>query len=290
MTRAQALGAAAVMSAAVLAAASAALPGCSPESERLNPAPTGSGPVIDAGPIDDGGGTGGSGGGGVIDAGPPKRTIIQRNPFGNVAERENLLWDGDFEWYSPFSDQYGWLAGASTATLGFAFSDVRLGAACHSGIRCAALKKKRVIAGLAVASQGNKLAVSFWAHVTAGACSKVVATLVDFGEQVDPDVSIKPVVADPDASGWCQYDAVVDARLGKPVLLITNLSDGEALVDDVVIKKVAAAMSLKAFHGPHTAELSADLADARAAFARLRGPHDPPPSAARRAFEQWKQR
>jgi hypothetical protein len=268
-----------------LGAIAAAMLGCASE-EQLSPLGSDAGMINDAGPTDDGG-TGGSGG--APDAGPPKRTVIQRNPYGNVAETENLLWDGDFEWYSPFSDQYGWLAGSSASTLDFAFTDVKLGAECRSGVRCARLKKKRVIAGIAVASQGNKLEVSFWAHLVSGACNKVSGVLTSFDGQSDPDVTIHPVNADPDAGGWCHYDGVVDARQGKPALFIQNNSTDDVLVDDAVIKKVAATMSVKAYHGPPTAELAADLEAARAAYRRLRGPHDPPPNAARRAYEQRRQ-
>jgi hypothetical protein len=270
------------------AALAAALLGCAGGDEVVNPLPTGTTTTLDAGA------GGGGAGGGAVDAGPPKRTVMMRNPFGNVAETENLLWDGDFEWYSPFSDQYGWLSGASAGALDFAFADVKLGAVCRSGIRCAWLRKKYVIAGLAVASAGNKLEVSFWAHLAMGACAKVAGTLTDFASLegfpvADPDVMIHPVAADPDAAGWCHYDAVVDARKDKPALFISNGTGGDVLVDDAVIKKVPPAMAVKAFHGPLTAELTADLAAARAAFRKLRGPHDAPPSAARRALQQWKQ-
>jgi len=100
--------------------------------------------------------------------------------------------------------------------------------------------------------------------------------------RVDPDVVIHDVEADPDAGGWCHYDAVVDPRKGKPALYIQNNTDGDLLVDDAVIKRAPATMSLKAYHGPPTAELD----QARESFRRLRGPHDPPPNAARRAYEQ----
>ncbi|MFT3774635.1 MAG: S41 family peptidase [Minicystis sp.] len=259
----------------------AALAGCTGGTEELNPLPVTT--SMDAGTMED------AGTGGAPDAGTPKRTVMQRNPFGNVAETENLLWDGDFEWYSPFSDQYGWLAGSSPSSLGFSFTDVKLGAECRSGIRCAWLKKKKAIAGIAVASAGNKLEVSFWAHVTAGPCGKVKASLIEFQTNLDADVAIQPVSDEPDAEGWCHYDSIVDPRKGKPALYIQNGTDGDVLVDDAVIKKVPATMSLKAYHGPLTPELAADLAEARAALQRARGPHDSPPNAARRAYEQWKQ-
>ena len=64
----------------------------------------------DPDPIDPGPGGGGGGGSPPDPPDPPavKRTVIERNPFGNVEASQNLLWDGDFEWSSPFTDQYGW--------------------------------------------------------------------------------------------------------------------------------------------------------------------------------------
>jgi hypothetical protein len=215
---------------------------------------------------------------------------MQRNPFGDVAQTQNLLWDGDFEWYSAFSDEYGWLAGATAQDLGFTFSDIRLGPACHSGLKCGGLKAHTVIAGVAVASQGNKLEVSFWAHVAKGACDAVTATITDFDAQADPDVAIPPLGADPDPTGWCQFDAVVDARQAKPVLYIKNGSDGDVVIDDAVITKVAPMAGMKALHGPKSPEVAAELDAVRASLHRLRGPHDAPPNAARRAYEQWRHR
>src|SRR5262245_9380671 len=113
--------------------------GCS-SSEELRPVPVDASTIADAEPTTDGG---------ALDAGPPKRTIEQRNAFGNVAETENLLWDGDFEWFSAFSDQYGWLAGTSMLTLGYSFRDIRVGTICRSGLKCAGMAKKTVLAGIA---------------------------------------------------------------------------------------------------------------------------------------------
>jgi hypothetical protein len=241
------------------------------------------------------GGTGGSApdagtGGAPPDAGPVRRTVTQRNPFGNVAETENLLWDGDFEWFSAFSDEYGWLAGSSPQSIGYSFSDVRLGAVCRSGLKCAGVKNKHIIVGIAVASQGHKIEASFWAHLTKGTCDQVTALVADLGEGADPDVTVTPVDKAPDAAGWCQFDTVVDARAAKSYLYIDNGTGADLVVDDAVIKKVDSMMSVKAWHGPITGALFADLDAARAAVRRLRGPHDAPPSPARKAFEQWRKR
>jgi len=272
-----------VRAAAILVAA--ALAGCSGGDENISPVNG----VPDGGTTD--AGTGGAGTGGAPgDAGPPKRTVLQRNPFGNVAETQNLLWDGDFELYSPFSDEYGWLAGSSPTTLDYVLPDVKMGAACRSGMRCASLKKHHVIAGLGVASVGAKLEISFWAHVAKGTCGKVDAVLSDWEAQLDPDVMMAPSSDTPDASGWCTFDAVVDARKAKPLLFIQNNTDGDLLVDDCVLKKAPPSTALKVVHGPPTAELAAQVEAARARFQRLRGPHDAPPNAARRAYEKWRDR
>lgn len=264
--------------------------GCATSAEDLSPLGADAGDAgqttLDAGAGGTGTGTGGTGGaGGQMDAGPPKRTMIVRNPFGNVAETQNLLWDGDFEWHSAFSDQYGWLAGSSPASLDYNFTDVRLGAVCRSGLKCAGMKKGRVIAGIGVASAGNKLQVSFWAKVQMGSCSDVEATIIAYDSTPDPDVVIPPVTDAPDATGWCQYQSVLDARLGKPILYIANQTGADVIIDDAVVKKVAPEMSVNAHHGPPSAALAQDLAMARVALLRARGPHDPPKNQARRAFE-----
>jgi hypothetical protein len=265
--------------AAVLAGIAIAIAGCTVPGEGINPAPV---PPADAGsPGSDGG---------AHDAGARKRTVMQRNPFGNVAETENLLWDGDFEWFSAFSDQYGWLAGSSAATLDFTFKDVRVGAACRSGIKCAGLAKKQLIAGIGVASQGNKIEASFWAHLEMGECPMVKAYLVGWYSKTDPDVLLHATAMIPDAEGWCHYDTIVDARQEKPLLLIQNMTGGDVVIDDAVVKKAPMTTSLLAAHGPLTAEAVAMIEDARAAVAKLRGPHDAPPNEARRAYERWKQR
>jgi hypothetical protein len=262
------------------ALAGCASAGCSAE-ESLRP--LSSSTATDAGA----GGSGGS----APDAGAPRRTVLARNPFGNVAETGNLMLDGDFEWFTPFADQYAWLSGSSLQNIGYTLPDVALGAACRSGLRCASLKKHAVIVGLGLASQGTRLEVSVWAHVTAGPCSKVIVTLADWeglqGETQngDPSVAVKPLADEPDAEGWCHLDAVVDARQHKPALIISNSTAGVLLVDDVVLRKAPVTKALHVAHGPPSAETAADLAAAGEALRRLRGPHDAPPNEARRALD-----
>jgi hypothetical protein len=270
------------------AAAAAALAACGP-SEELNPVPvstTSSSSSTGGAPP----GTGGGGAGGSVphmDGGLKKRSLEQRNPFGNVAETENLLWDGDFEWSSAFSDQYGWLSGPPYS---YAFDNVRVGVMCRSGLKCAAIKKNKAILGIGVASQGNKLYASFWAHLTQGTCDQVEANVASVFDPGEADAPVAPVSMTPDDRGWCHYESVVDARVHKPFLFIVNKTPDEIIVDDAVLKRALDAKAKPHAAGPPTAEHAAAIAEAREAMRARRGPHDPPPNAARKAFESWTKR
>ena len=63
--------------------------------------------------------------------GPPKRTVIERNPFGNVAESANLLRDGDFGSLSPFWDKYVDHGPPFT----YQVTGITIGSVCRSGIQ-----------------------------------------------------------------------------------------------------------------------------------------------------------
>ena len=221
------------------------------------------------------------------DAGLPRRTIEQRNPFGNVAETENLLWDGDFEWSSPFADQYGWLSGPP---LGYAFSGGRIGAECHSGIKCAAVKKKGNLAAIGVSAEGSKLDVSFWAHVKMGGCEGVKASVISLFTAGDPTAPVTADLPQPGEGGWCHYHSVIAARSVKPYLLIANNTGDEIIVDDAVMKKAPPTMTLSVKYLPPTSEDVVAVEQARAELAALRGPHDAPPNPAKRALEAWRGR
>ncbi len=272
--------------------------------DSLTSSTTGSGKP-DAGHPGDAGAGGGGAGGSVPEGGAPKRTMLARNPLGHVSERENLLWDGDFEWSSPFSDEYGWLSGPP---FDFTFPNVRIGSACHSGIKCAALPAGKAILGIAVAAKQAKLDVSYWAHLTKGNCSGVQTVVTEYQGQGDADATIHPTTVAPDADGWCFYESVIAARTGKPALYISNKSGAEVIVDDAVIKVAVdppdggpegtdaggdGGESATAFHvsdGPVDPALLPELEALHEDLLRLRGPHDHPPNAARRAFEAWKKR
>jgi hypothetical protein len=267
---------------AALLLAALGLAACS-DAETVSPLPTDAG--TDAGEPD-----GGAGG----DAGAPKRTVMQRNPFGNVKDSQNLLWDGDFEWFSVFSDEYAWLNGPpfDSAT----FTGVVVGPECKSGLKCVSLAASRAIVGIGVASQGDKLEASFSAAPPEGQdCSVVQGFVISpfVSPAIDPEVAIKPVTKKPDASGWCTYRSVVAARTEKPGFYVKNTlisaMTKPAIVDDCVLK-VAGKDEELAAPGMEPS-MRAEVDGARADIAKYhRGPHDPPPNAARRALEAWRPR
>ncbi len=201
--------------------------------ERLEPAP-GSG----AG----GAGGAGAGGGGGAPA-MTKRTVELRNPYGNVARHDNLLWDGDFEWLSAFSSQYGWLTGPSPQQLSYALPKVALGAACKSGIKCARVPPNGILVGVGVAKEGSALDVSFAVRVPSGTCLDVEAAVLSFEDQE----AMAPIGADAEqpTDGWCHYAALVPERQWAPWLYIHNASSGEIVVDDAVIAPAAGGMTQK---------------------------------------------
>lgn len=265
-----------------------ALAACGVE-EQLAPVPV---PVDE--PTADAG-VGGSGGeGGQAPTPPPKRTVLQRSPFGDVAATDNLLWDGDFEWASPFSDQYGWLKGKP---LSYAFDGIVVGPACRSGVQCASLAQGKVLAGLAVAAKGRGLAVTFVAKPPAGAaCAVIEASLIGLFGGDDPDVDVPALAETPEEDGYCSYGVTSEEWTYKPFLYIANKADGEVLVDDAVVLGLDSASKIhgkirppRDVAGPLSPARVAELDDARAELAKLRGPWDPPPNAAKSAYERWSQ-
>ncbi|HVY45171.1 MAG TPA: hypothetical protein VHB21_04790 [Minicystis sp.] len=256
----------------------AALVACS-DGETVNPAPRDAG--VDASQPDAGGGGAG---------GAPKRTVVQKNPFGDVKETGNLLWDGDFEWFSVFSDEYGWLDGPPFTS--YTFTSAIVSAQCLSGLKCAKLASFKDILGVAVAVKDKPLEVSFWATPAGGECKNVKGSLISPFDAVpqDPAVDVPEVASHADGTGWCHYHAIVPARVDKPGLLVENVAsstdDHPVLVDDCVIKEAPegatpTAPPMDAARLPRVRELQAELK-------RRKGPHDPPPNPARTAFERWK--
>ncbi len=177
-------------------------------------------------------GFGGSGGSAIT----PKRTVAQRNPFGNVAARNNLLWDGDFEWRSAFADQYGWMT-STGSYISYALPALELGWKCRSGLKCARLGSNHRIMGLAVSSIDHDLAVSFWGKPAGGHCSELSAIFFTMSDS-EQSVEVDAEGTEPDGEGWCRYAVQVSERQTAARLYIENVGQGPAIVDDAVIEPV----------------------------------------------------
>jgi len=175
------------------------------------------------------------GGGGHVPV-TPKRTVAQRNPFGNVAKRNNLLWDGDFEWRSAFADQYGWMS-SKGGYISFALPTLELGWKCRSGLKCAVLGPNHRILGLAVSSIDHDLGVSFWGRPAGGHCSELSAIFFTTS-QSEEGVEVDAESTAPDDDGWCHYAVQVPERQSAARLYIENVGQGPAIVDDAVIEPV----------------------------------------------------
>lgn len=228
---------------AVLAGLSAALAGSACATEVVSRAPFGEGGASS------GTASGGHGGGGG--GTPPRRTVVTRSPFGNVAASDNLLWDGDFEWLSSFSDQYGWLVGANPNLLGYELPKQAFGASCKSGVKCIELKQGAIAVGIGVASAGHALEASVHAMVE-GDCASVEVALVSFGDG-DLDVALE---SSGRVDGWCRFDGAVAERKNAVALYVRNGTGATIRVDDAVIHRAPQSGASAAAATPSPREFS----------------------------------
>ncbi len=221
-----------------------------------------------------------------------KRDVLTRNPFGDVAETQNLLWDGDFEWTSPFTDQYGWIELPSSPTI----TDVEIGPACKSGVKCARIRKNGAVVGIAVSSATMGLEASIWIHFEAEegqapACAEVSAFLADIGASIgpkDPDVALASTSDVPDEDGWCQLRVSSPARSNKTYLYVENESASSVLLDDCVIRPTA---EIPISQAPPSRRMSeASRAGAEEAVRVNRHPVDDAPNPARDAYRRFRAR
>jgi hypothetical protein len=225
----------------------------------------------------------------------PKRTVIERSPYGNVKAAQNLLWDGDFEWSSPFADQYGWIEPPSNPTV----SDVVVGPDCRSGVKCVRLKRNADVVGIGVSSATQGLVARIWARFQPEegeelpTCASVDAFVFDAGGLTpsDPEVALAPKTEQPDAEGWCELVATSPVRANKSYLFVANRSKVAMLLDDATLLPADGPIpspSPAVSSSSHAAERPAALARARAAIRATRRFGDGPPNPAREALARHK--
>jgi hypothetical protein len=193
----------------------------------------------EATPSDDAGSGGSGNDATTTDTSVPnvKRKVFQKNPFGNVTVSNNTLWDGDFEWATEFASQYAWVP-VSGLGVGLApFAGIRASAFCRSGMKCAFMTTNQAMAGIGVSPGGSKVSASIWARPPDGVCDEMTISLISCGFASDDDLEMKDADAAPDAEGWCHYEAISDVReLATCIYVVADFSDGEAIVDDGVIR------------------------------------------------------
>jgi hypothetical protein len=274
--RAPAVGWAVALAASALGlglAAGAAAPGCA------GPAELSVAPAVET----DAGADGGADGGG----GAPlrKRTIELRNPFGNVAKAQNLLWDGDFEWSRPSADQYGWLTGEAGHYLSYELPTIAIGAGCTSGIKCARLEPAGALAGVGVASRGHALDASFSARISTDDCAAALGSFVLAEDSQEPEVELSADFVDPDAAGLCSYRALVSERRSAIYLYIENRSDAAVMVDDAVVEPAATETRAARAALPPSAWAVDRARWARPLVRRALEPRDPPPNQVAEAYQ-----
>ncbi len=191
-----------------------------------------------------------------VEAGPKLRTVSVRNPFGNTAQQNNLLVDGDFEWTSGFG-QYGWRAqsGISEANL-----ERETGGLCRSGVSCGLLRPGVSFLGYATAAPNKAMEVRVWSKPPIPDCLQTSVTLIQCTTSIVTIVATILQETDaPGADGWCSHKAVVPAMDLQPCLFVSSYaSPGQAtLIDEASVQAVDTARApTTEFAAPTPAEKS----------------------------------
>ncbi|MBI5535496.1 MAG: hypothetical protein HY898_22390 [Deltaproteobacteria bacterium] len=168
----------------------------------------------------------------------PKRKVMTRNPFGNVARSANLMLDGDFEWLGGYTSQYPWLQ-ISPLIVSFEAPAIVTGAKCRSGLRCASLGVGESIAGIGVITHDPSVDVSVWMHLPTTDCELVGVSLGACFQQ-SPVQLVTAASPTADADGWCHYQSSVTPPQSTPCVFVSNdATEDVVLVDDVVLEGAA---------------------------------------------------
>jgi hypothetical protein len=173
----------------------------------------------------------------------PLRTVLDRNPFGNVAASDNLLWDGDFEWASPFTDQYGWYQLPASLVL----EEIVVGPACRSGVKCARVGRSDEILGIAVGAPDEVLIAKAYVKFepddegVTPPCSDAGVFILDLDGlgPTDESIELPLVTPTPDVTGYCTFTGEVAPRNNKPYVYIENNGKSSMLVDDVTLLRAS---------------------------------------------------
>jgi hypothetical protein len=229
----------------VLLLAALALPACG-QDVQPNPAPTAA-PAVDAAtdtidPATDAAGLT------PTEAGPLRRTVMTRSPFGNLARTDNLLLDGDME-MSIGAGQSPWRVLGTTSQVSV---PLETGGKCRSGLRCIALSSAANAAlGVGVAARNLPLEFWLWAKVPASCDAVSVYLFSGMTMNITMFNQVKPESDQPDASGWCRFHALrspMNESVG--IYVETDVSGFQhVLIDDAVLRPAdGSSPTTKALH------------------------------------------
>lgn len=234
------------------------------------------------------GASAGTSAGGAGGSGEVRRSVGYRNPYGNVEASDNLLWDGDFEWHTPFGSQYGWVTPSifgryQPTTL----EDIAVGPQCRSGLKCAELTSRKTILGVAVSPTGSSVQASVWAKPASGDCAEVEVSLIGCFDGGDSDLSLaaQPI----DSSGWCRYEVLAPERQRATCLMVSSrhFDQSITLVDDAVVLAAPAGAKLVGAPQAASARVKAELPALRKALREWVVPGAKPPTLQQRRIEAW---
>lgn len=183
------------------------------------------------------------------EAGPPIRSIEQRNPFGEARE-DNLMVDGDFELTSS-NGQYGWL-GFTAGAQGNLLRET--GGLCRSGLTCGILTSDIDFLGQGTAPKGESFDVSIYTKPPVADCGVTQVLLLRCTGAVFNAATIAqvpPTTSEPDEKGWCLHQANAPAQDVRPCLWVTSAAGAgnRTLVDQasiLAVKGTSTASSLAA--------------------------------------------
>jgi hypothetical protein len=176
---------------------------------------------------------------------PFKRSVEQRNPFGNTPAETNLVADGDFE-LTGRQDQMPWLAfnDKGQKTL-----DFDTGGHCRSGVRCVSLGAGDQMIGWLASPREGGIEVSLWAKPKSKLCGDVEMRVLDLDTQTD-GVAIAPTAPGVDRDGWCHLTGTAPNLANRAAVVYVAVKSGVSttmLVDDVFAKPAVLGNKTRAF-------------------------------------------
>ncbi len=170
------------------------------------------------------------------EAGPIKRRVLNRSPFGNLDRAGDLLLDPDFE-FSTGRGQTAWVA---VSDVGQQRLTIETGGTCRSGLRCVRIEGSTALLGEATGATSTGSTLSFWAKVSGDHCAVINAYFVRaMTYTIVPAAPITPSTDTPDDGGWCRFEGTAPKqkeRLAIYIELKPSLLSVSVVLDDASLR------------------------------------------------------